>query len=150
MTSGQTSGTRFPVFGSLRVYRYVSLVLSVSFAMVGLLFLFFPQSVLTFFNGFSRSSGFAESPVQDSIFYGILAVGYMYIVTYLAFRMYRFPQERLVLILLINAKAASAIISFGLFVVHHPFLIYITNGVVDGSIAVLLMAFSVSLRRVQS
>ena len=118
-----------------RLYKSTSLYLAVIFGIVGLLFLLIPENVLYFFNRISPSLGFIESPTQGMGFYLILAVGYMYLVTLLACLMARHPGNPYFPILLINGKSASSVLSFGLFFLHGPFLIYLTNGIIDGLIA---------------
>jgi hypothetical protein len=49
--------------------------------------------------------------------------------------MWRYPRDRVLPLLLINGKAASALLSVALLVWDHPLLIYGTNAVVDGAIA---------------
>lgn len=118
------------------VYRPASLTMAVVFAAVGLLFLFFSDGVLAFFNRVSDSTGFPGGPEHAAGFYLGLAVAYMYLVTVIAFMMWRYPRDRVLPLLLINGKAASAILSLGLFVFQQPLLIYVTNAAVDGAIAV--------------
>jgi hypothetical protein len=119
-----------------RLYQGASVSMAVIFGIVGLLFLLIPENVLHFFNRISPGLGFIESPAGGTGFYLILAVGYMYLVTLLACMMVRHPENPFFPILLINGKAASSVLSFALFFLHHPFLIYVANGIVDGSIAV--------------
>lgn len=118
-----------------RLYKRTSLSLAIIFGIVGLVFLLIPGNVMHFFNTISPCLGFIESPVQGTGFYLILAVGYMYLVTLLACLMVRHPENPFLPILLINGKSASSVLSFGLFFLHGPFLIYVTNGIVDGIIA---------------
>ena len=118
------------------VYRTASLIMAVVFAVVGLLFLSCSDGVLAFFNRVSDAIGFPGGPEHAAGFYLGLAVGYMYLVTVIAFMMWRYPRDRVLPLLLINGKAASAILSLGLFVFQQPLLIYATNAVVDGAIAV--------------
>ena len=118
------------------LYRWVSLCLSLIFALVGLLFLISPDSVVLFFNTLSRALGFAETPAPGFSFYQILAVGYMYLVTVLAYFMYKQPENTFFPRLLIYGKSASSLISFFFFLVHLPALLYLANGIIDGSIAV--------------
>jgi hypothetical protein len=122
-------------------YRRMSLVLAIVFAGVGLLFLFIPGAVLRFFDGLSISIGLQPSQVRADNFYPVLAVGYMYIVTLLAWFMFRQPENRYFPVLLVNAKTASSILSFIFFYSVSQTLIYLVNGIVDGLIAagVLLM-----------
>lgn len=120
-------------------YRSISLCLSVVFALVGLIFLVMPQGVFLLFNNFSRQLGFPESALQGFGLYQVLAVGYMYLVSLLACMMFLHPENKYFIWLLINGKSASSVISIFLFAFHQPYLIYATNGVVDGSIAVILI-----------
>lgn len=119
----------------LTMVKSISLALSVIFAVVGFIFLFTPDGVVNFFNAFSPSFGLPESPVQATGLYVALAVGYMYLVTLLAYLMYKHPENPYFPLLLINGKSASAFISLLLFVLHQPYLMFITNCIVDGIIA---------------
>jgi hypothetical protein len=125
----------------MAAYRNISLVLAIVFTGVGLLFLFIPEAVLRFFDGLSISVGLKSSQVRADNFYHVLAVGYMYIVTLLAWFMFRQPENRYFPILLVNAKTASSILSFIFFYSVSQTLIYLVNGIVDGLIAagVLIM-----------
>jgi hypothetical protein len=124
-----------------RRYRLISIVLALTFALVGLIFLFMAEGVLVFFNELSRQLGMMPAPVEGTHFYLVLAVAYMYMVTLLAYKMYRQPQNRQYLVLLINAKSASSFLSVLLFILQQPYLIYITNAIADGSIALFLLFF---------
>lgn len=118
------------------MYISVSLCLSLIFAIVGVVFLFTPESVFLLFNNISRQFGFSESPMFGFGLYQVLAVGYMYLVTLLAYLMHKHPENAFFPILLIQGKAASSLISLYLFFFHLPFLILLTNGFVDGMIAI--------------
>jgi ABC-type Co2+ transport system permease subunit len=65
----------------------------------------------------------------------------MYLVTVLAFLMYKNPENRYFPLLLIHAKLASSLLSLALFLAHSHYLIYLANFVIDGIIggAVLWM-----------
>ncbi len=117
------------------LYKTASLVLSIAFAVVGLLFLFFSDGTLALFNRVSESIGLQGGPEEAAGFYLGLAVSYMYLVSLIAFLMWRYPQDRRLPLLLINGKAASSLFSAGFFVFDHPLLIYGTNAIVDGAIA---------------
>lgn len=132
----------------MKLYRLISLALAVIFALVGLIFLFMPNGVLSFFNDISQYLDMPLSPVQGVNFYLILAVGYMYLVTWLAYFMYRYPADRRFPLLLANAKLASSILSFYLFWLQQPYLIYITNGVIDGSIGIMVLFFYWKMKKV--
>ena len=117
------------------VYTSISLTLALVFAIVGMVFLVVPEGVCSLFNTFSRTFGMIESNEQGAGFYQILAVGYMYVVSLLAFMMYRHPDNKEFLWTLINAKSASSALSFLFFVLLYSYLIFLSNGIVDGAIA---------------
>jgi hypothetical protein len=129
------------------MYRYVSLFLCVSFALVGLLFLLFPGGVIRIFNGFSSGPGREESPADGRGFYLVLAAGYMYLVAFLAYLMYRHPSNRFFPLLVINGKLFTALLSLYLVLLQGPIPIYIANAVVDGLIALVLIPFYLNLRK---
>ncbi|MEN6348703.1 MAG: hypothetical protein ABFD08_04800 [Syntrophomonas sp.] len=131
----------------MKSYKLISLSLAVIFAVVGLLFLLAPSGVLGFFNIVSKYLGMAPSTEQGSNFYLILAVGYMYLVTLLAYFMYRNPEDSKFPLLLANGKLASSILSIFMFILHKPYLIYITNGVVDGFIGLLVIFIYLKMKR---
>jgi hypothetical protein len=114
---------------------------------VGLIFLFIPDKVLVFFNNLSSYLGMPLSSVEAFDFYLILAVGYMYLVALLAFLMYRHPENKYFPLLLANGKIASSILSLLLFVIHQPYMIYITNCLIDGLIGIVVLAFYLKLKR---
>ncbi len=129
------------------MYRSVSLLLSVSFALVGLLFLFFPGGVTALFNGLSPTLNLPVSPADPPGLFRVLAVGYMYLVAALAYLMYRRPSERFFPALLISGKLTTALISLALFLTDGRYLIYMANGVVDGVIALALVFAYLHFRR---
>ena len=131
----------------MKYYRLVSLFLGIVFAIVGLLFLFGTDIVLTFFNDLSGHLEMPTSPVNDLGFYPLLAVGYMYVVTVLAFLMYRSPENSAFPLLLTHSKLATSILSLALFLLHERYLIYITNFVVDGFIGVVILLFYLKIKR---
>jgi len=131
----------------VRVYRAISLVLSLLFASTGLLFLVTPDSAVAFFNGLSPSFGMPQSPAGSWSLFLILAVGYMYLVTLLAFSMFRHPENHQFPQLLVHAKLASSALSLALFLLHARYLIYLTNFAVDGAIGFLVLAMYMKMRR---
>ncbi len=131
----------------LKWYKYFSLSLALAFGAVGILFLFMGDDVLVFFNRLSNVLGMEQVEVTPGHFYVILAVAYMYIVAMLAFLMYRDPKNSTFPFLLINAKAASSVISIFVFIVDKHLLIYITNGIIDGLIALLVGIFYGSFKK---
>ncbi len=117
----------------LTPYRLVSLALAVGFAVAGLVFLFFPDETISLGQ---RAIG---TPVGENRFFLILASAYMYVVTALAWSMFRSPDEPIYPRLLWQAKAVSSVLSFGFFLLHAPLPIYLANGVVDGALAVVVL-----------
>lgn len=126
---------------SRAAYRAFSLGLAVVFAAVGGVFLLLPGRMLAFFNSLSRGLGMIEGPTGISFFVA-LAGAYMYVVTVLAWRMFRSPGERIYPRLLVQAKLASAVLSLLLFALLAPWLIFLVNGVVDGALGFAVLAIA--------
>jgi hypothetical protein len=122
-----------------KLYRPASLLMTIIFAIVGLIFFFIPSRLIIFFNQLSAYLGMKQAPVIGTNFFLILAVAYMYLVTLLAFLMYRNPESRAFPMLLAHAKIASSMLSFIVFVIHQSYLIYLTNGIVDGLISLIVL-----------
>lgn len=120
----------------MRLYKLFSLTTTVIFAVVGDIFLFFPDSALIFFNSISSYFGLPQAPVQGASFYLMLASAYMYLVTVLAYSMYRHPENNTYPFLLAQGKLASSIISIYLFLTHQHYLIYFANFIIDGFIGI--------------
>jgi hypothetical protein len=128
-------------------YRMTGLCLAIVFAAVGLVFLLIPRQLVRFFNEISLSVSLAPSPVVGVDLFHVLTVGYMYVVTLLAWFMYRIPANRLAPILLVNAKLASSILSFIFFFAVHGALIFLVNGIVDGLIGAGVLTVYLKQRR---
>jgi hypothetical protein len=120
----------------MTAYRLASIFLAVVFAVVGSIFLFFPDAAITFFNRLSGPPGWPQSPAVGSHFYLALASGYMYLVTLLAWLMFRHPDNSTYPVLLANGKLATSALSLGFFIFREPLLIFLANFVVDGTIGV--------------
>jgi hypothetical protein len=129
--------------------RVLGYALAVVFAAVGLGFLVAPGGVIDFFNTLSRPLGMEASPVSGRSFYLVLTAAYMSVVTLLAWKMGRQPENRAYSVLLAQAKLASSLISFGFFAFHGPFLIYLVNGLVDGAIGAVVYQIA-GRKRVES
>lgn len=129
---------------NLRMIRLLGITLAATFAVVGLIFLTIPTKVLFAFNWLARGIGWPTSPTDAFTLYLALAIAYMYVVTVLAWQMARHPDERVYPWVLVQAKAASALLSLGLFAVHGHYLILLANFVVDAAIA--LMVWGLCLR----
>lgn len=123
----------------MKLYKIFSITLVIIFAVVGLMFLFLPDTVLAFFNNISVYFGLPKAPLQGNGFYLILASAYMYLVTLLAYLMYRHPEQKIYPFLLTHGKMASSIISIYLFLTHKPYLIYLANFVIDGFIGISVL-----------
>ena len=134
----------------MKISKTVSLLSAIIFALVGLLFLLIPNEVLSFFNNISRYFGLPLTPLAGVNFYLILAVAYMYLVTMVAVLMYRHPENKIFPMLLANGKLASALVSFYLCIMDKPYLVYLTNGVVDGLIGVLALLFYYKLGKMEA
>lgn len=121
---------------SERLRSRMGLGLAVLFAVVGLLFLCIPGGVLAFFNTLSKPLGLPLAPKESGVIFHALAVGYMYLVTLLAWSMFRQPDSRVYPLLLAHAKIASGIISLLLFVIQNTYLIYLANGIIDSLLGI--------------
>ena len=124
----------------MRLYKLFSLTLAVIFAVVGLIFLFFPDSALIFFNSISSYFGLPQSPVQGTGFYLILASAYMYLVTLLAYLMYRYPEQN-IYPFFISSWQTGIFCYFYLSILYvtSHYLIYFANFVIDGFIGLLAL-----------
>jgi hypothetical protein len=119
--------------------------LAATFAVVGVVFLVIPGGVLAAFNWAGRGLGLSQSPTHAFTLYLALAVAYMYVVTVLAWQMARHPAVRAYPWVLVQAKAASALVCIVLFAAQAHYLIYLANFAVDGAIA--LFVWGLALRR---
>jgi len=128
-------------------YRLSALFLMLAFIIVGLLFFLMPDGVLSFFNDISGQLGMKKIMLQGKSFFLILATAYMYVVSLLAFFMFKYPGNQLPPLLLANAKLASSLLSFGMFLRHQPYLVYLANGLVDGAIGIFVLILYLRLRK---
>ena len=132
----------------MNYYRTSGLVMAILFTLVGFSFLLFSNDVLIFFNTIASHLGMKQSPVQGVDFYLVLAVGYMYLVSLLAYMMVKHPDNTYFPLLLSHAKFASSILSLSFFVLHEPYLIYLANCIVDGSIGILVISLYFKLKKI--
>lgn len=132
------------------LYRALAGFLCVSFALVGLLFLVLPRAVLSIFDAWSLAVGLARSDAGPGELFVVLAGAYMYLVTALAWSMFRHPRELAPACLLVQAKLASALLSFAVFFLRHPHLVLLVNGIVDGCIGGLVLLLLMRRSRVAS
>jgi hypothetical protein len=124
---------------SARRYRLTMSVLAVIFAVVGLLFLFIPDGVTRFFNSLSAPLGMAPAPLPGRGLFVVLAVAYMYLVTWLAARAARRQDDGISPALLARAKIASSALSFALFLAGSRHFILLANGLVDGALGIIVI-----------
>jgi hypothetical protein len=133
----------------MKYYRTFSLLMAITFAIVGIIFLFLADGVLEFFNSITTYTGMKLSPVKGVDFYLILAVGYMYLVSLLAYLMFKHPDNPNFPLLLTHAKLASSVLSLGFFILHQPYLIYVINFIVDGLIGLQVLYFYLNIKKRQ-
>jgi hypothetical protein len=129
------------------VQRLAGLIMTMLFAGVGAIFLMLPGAVIGFFNRISGLLGMKPAPPAGHHFFLVLAVSYMCAVTLLAWLMFRYPGEKIYPLILAQAKAASSILSILFFVIHQPFLIYLTNGIIDGAIALFVFVLYLRIKK---
>ena len=125
----------------MRFYKPVSLVFCIIFGVVGFLFLFIPDNVLEFFNTLSDYFAMPMMSIDGLGFYQLLAVGYMYGVTLIAFLMYRHPEDLRYPFLLIHCKFASSLLSLIYFVFLGSYLLFLANFIIDGFIGIIVLLF---------
>ncbi len=133
----------------MKIYKSISFILILLFAITGILFLAIPDKVMELFNTLSSSLGMLQSPVSGWNFYLILAVGYMYLVSVLAFLMFRNPGNRYFPLLLAHAKFASSVLSLAFFLLQDHYLIYLANFIIDGIIGIIVTALYLRMRRTE-
>jgi hypothetical protein len=119
------------------------------FAATGLLFLFMPDKVLIFFNTLSPFLGLPPAPVIGGNFFLVLTTGYMYLVTILAFLMFRHPENCHFPFILVHGKMASSILSLALFLTQAHYLIFMANFMVDGIIGLIVLTLYLKMRRTE-
>jgi hypothetical protein len=131
----------------MKFYKAISLTLMLLFAVTGILFLAIPDKVAEFFNTLSSSFGLLPSPLSGWSFFLILTSGYMYLVTVLAFLMFRNPGNPYFALLLAQAKLVSSILSLAFFLLQAHYLIYLTNFIVDGAIGLAVLFMYLKMRK---
>ncbi len=124
---------------TVRDYRYISLILASIFFIVGLVFLLIPNLVIESFNIFSIRLGMKLIPRMENNIYLILAVAYMYLLSLLAFLMYKKPYIEIYPYMLTQAKFCSSILSLLFFILKNQYLIYLVNYIIDFFWALLVL-----------
>ena len=133
----------------MKMYKTTSFILMLLFAITGILFLGLPDRVMVFFNALSSFLGMLQSPVGGWNLYLILAVGYMYLVTLLAFLMFKHPDNPHFPLLLAHAKLVSSVLSLALFLIQAHYLIYLANFIIDGLIVIVVSTLYLKMRRTE-
>ncbi len=131
----------------MKCYRPLSLFLAAVFAIVGIVFLVIPDGVLQFFNSISPAFALPQAPTAGHGFYLVLAAAYMYVVSVIAFMMYRSPRNRAFPLLLVHAKLASSVLSISFFFFQSRYLICLTNFLVDGTIGSVVLGIYLTIER---
>ena len=122
-----------------RLHAAIGAAFAVAFAAVGSLFLALPDRVLALFDTLSRRSGLAAFAAAPDRFWLVLAAAYMYVVTVLAWSMFRRPADPVYPRLLAHAKLCSAALSLAAFALSLRHLILLANGLVDGAIGLVAL-----------
>jgi len=124
-----------------RPLRFLFRALALAFGTTGLLFFLFPDGTIRFLDAVARPLGFADAPLSALRFWLSLAVAYMVLVTLLAAEIARDPRGRAHLMPILAAgKATSSLTCLGYFVASSPTFVYLLNALVDGSLAVIVLA----------
>lgn len=120
---------------------WIMRALAVSFAAVGLLFLFAPEGALAFGDSLGARLGtFAPAPPTGAKLWLSLGVSYMALVTALAYLASLDPsRNRGLMLILALGKASSSLTSLMFFLVDSPVFIYLLNFAVDASLALLVL-----------
>src|SRR5690349_1495110 len=124
-----------------RPLRCLFRALALAFGTTGLLFFLFPDGTIRFLDAVARPLGFADAPLSALRFWLSLAVAYMVLVTLLAAEIARDPRGRAHLMPILAAgKATSSLTCLGYFVASSPAFVYLLNALVDGSLALIVLA----------
>src|SRR5215510_12457760 len=124
-----------------RPLRVLFTAFAAAFAGTGFLFFCFPDGTIRFLNAAGAVVGFPPAPTSELRFWLSLAVAYMMLVTLLAAAIARDPRGRAHLMPILAAgKATSSLTCLGYFVGTQPAFVYLANALVDGSIAVAVLA----------
>ncbi|OQY98955.1 MAG: hypothetical protein B6D41_01920 [Chloroflexi bacterium UTCFX4] len=126
---------------SEKIIVWIMRALTVSFAAVGLLFLFAPDATLAFGDALGARVGtFAPAPPTGAKLWLSLGVAYMALVTALAFLASRDPRKnRVMMLLLALGKATSSLTSLWFFLTDAAVFIYLLNFIVDGLLTALAL-----------
>lgn len=116
-------------------------ILAASFALVGAIFLLFPNGTVRTINATGAIFGvFSPAPQSDLRFWLSLAVSYMALVTVLAWLIQQDPRRyRHLMPILAIGKSSSSITCLWFFLFSSPTFLYLLNFLVDGSITIVVL-----------
>jgi hypothetical protein len=126
--------------------KAIGLSMFIIFAAVGALFVLAPDAVLRFMNATGRTLKMIEAPLGGAGFFPGLAGAYMYVVSVLAWQIFRHPGVRVFPLLLAHAKTASGALSFALFLFHRPYFVLLANALVDLGLGLLAISMFRSIK----
>ena len=127
--------------GLERALRLLFTALAIAFAVTGALFFLFPDGTIRVLNAVGRPLGFPPAPSSELRFWLSLAVAYMVLVTLLAAATARDPRGRAHLLPILAAgKATSSLTCLGYFLGSVPAFVYLLNALVDGTLALVVLA----------
>src|SRR5437763_6918252 len=125
----------------LAALRLLFAGLAVAVAATGLVFFLFPAGTLGVLNAAGSPLGFPAVPPSALRFWLSLGLAYMVLVTLLAAAIARDPRGRAPLMPILAAgKATSSLTCAGYFVASSPAFIYLANALVDGTLALTVLA----------
>lgn len=134
-----------------KIVARIHLLLSWTFAVVGLIFLLAPNGTVRFINSVGAVFRvFPPAPESELRFWLSLSFGYMVMVTILAARVAANPhRHRSFMLVLAAGKAASSATCVLFFVFSRPAFLYLLNALVDGSIVLIVIGCYVWLGAVE-
>jgi len=122
--------------------RFTLQVFALCFAVAGAQFLFFPDETVATINAVGAWLGdFPPAPPSALRFWLSLATGYMALIAALAYLAQRdLRRQRDMIALLVLGKATTALVALGFYWFATGTFVYLLNFVVDGAIALLVLA----------
>jgi hypothetical protein len=123
-------------------FRFTLRALAASFAVVGAVFVLFPDATVRTMNAVGNAMGdFTPAPASEQRFWLSLATGYMVLVTALAYLAQRdLRRNRSLLALLALGKATSSLTCLVFYLLSSDAFLYLANFLIDGTIAATVLA----------
>lgn len=123
-----------------RALSFLFAGLAIAFGVTGALFFLFPDSTIEALNAAGSVLGLPPAPPSALRFWVSLSTAYMVLVTLLAAAIARAPRARAHLMPILAAgKATSSLTCLGYFAATEPAFVYLANGLVDGSLALVAL-----------